>query len=316
VELRATKPEDLPGLSALFELRFGHPLTPEEWRWKYEQVPGEARSWVAVAPGGEVIAHAGALCLPGRWSGGEAGVWQLVDFAGTTAKRGLRPAFVELGRALLADLPRPNDAPFLFGFPSERHFRLGGKVFGYQPLTEIPIWAGELPEPAPGEGETEKHDLAFAGAQAIWEGCTVLGVRRTAELLNWRYYARPHRYYRFYRLLAGERSGLAVFGFVGEEARAAELWLPPGKERGREGQDPFDWAPSLRAVAADLRAMGLRTWRFWSSAQEGLDELFAALGLETRGERQFVGCRGREGGADGRAAAFGFTYSMGDYDLV
>ncbi|HXO42553.1 MAG TPA: hypothetical protein VN999_13960, partial [Thermoanaerobaculia bacterium] len=122
ISLRPTEPGDLPGLSALFEARFGHPLTPEEWTWKYRQLPGEARSLVAVraaraatavevpeavavagaagaagaggatAGAGEVVAHAGALRLPARWRGGQGGIWQLVDFVGRAAGRGLRPA--------------------------------------------------------------------------------------------------------------------------------------------------------------------------------------------------------------------------------
>jgi hypothetical protein len=233
-----------------------------------------------------------------------------VDFAGTTARRGLRSAFVDLGLALLADLPRPEDVPFLFGFPSERHFRLGGKVFGYLPLREIEILAGELPQGVGAPGAIEKHDHAFEGVEAIWEACEVTGVRRSADFLNWRYYARPGRYYRFYRLLAGERHGLAVFGFVGEEARAAELWLPPGAG-GVEA-----WEPALRAVAADLREMGMHTWRFWSPPRPEWGSLLAKLGLELTDERQFLGTRGRQGGEDPREAAQGCACSMGDYDLI
>jgi hypothetical protein len=314
MELRPTRLEDLPGLSALFEQRFGHGLTLEEWTWKYRQIPGESRSWVAVAPDGEILAHAGALALPARWSGGEAGIWQLVDFAGKTQRRGLRPAFVDLGQALLADIPRPKDAPFIFGFPSERHFRLGGRVFGYQPLTEVAIWKGELAGAIRSEGaESDQEEplfesggLAFEGVEAIWEACAVQGVRRSTGFLNWRYYARPQRYYRFYRLRAGNVAGLAVFAFVGEEARAAELWLPGGG----------DWLPSLRAVTKDLQGSGIRSWTFWSPVRPEWAGLLPDLGLVSAGETQFVGCRGGEGGLDPQVAAQGFTYSMGDFDLT
>ncbi|HSN89541.1 MAG TPA: hypothetical protein VL025_22455, partial [Thermoanaerobaculia bacterium] len=118
LSLHPTRPEDLPSLGALFSDRFGHGLSPEEWAWKYRAVPGEGRSLVAVEEAtGEVVAHAGALCLPARWRGGEAGIWTLVDFAGTTRRRGLRPALVELGRLLLADLPREGDAPLDLRLP-------------------------------------------------------------------------------------------------------------------------------------------------------------------------------------------------------
>lgn len=303
LSLRPTRPEDLLSLSALFSDRFGHGLSPEEWTWKYRAVPGEGRSLVAVDDAtDEAVAHAGALCLPARWRGGEAGIWTLTDFAGTTRRRGLRPALVELGRQLLADLPREGDAPWIFGFPSERHFRLGERTFGYRPLTTAQVFAGEIPEgTAPAGVRLETGDSAGDWAEAVWEACGSLGVRRSVAFLNWRYWSRPNRYYRFYRLFSGEAEGFAVFSFLGEETWAAELWLPPGAE----------WYPSLLAVAADLRATGLRTWRFWTPP-----DWASALGLSPTGERQFIGCRGRKDGEDPVAAAAGFTYSMGDWDFT
>ena len=287
IEIRPTRPEDLPSLSTLFADRFGHTLEPDEWEWKYRQLPGEARSFVAVQDG-EVVAHAGALCLPARWQGGDAGIWQLVDFVGNPKRGGLRPALVDLGRTLLADLPRESDAPWIFGFPSERHFKLGQRVFGYHPLTEIETFSGPIPEGAPAPIETSDSGGDWAGG--VWERAGVLGVRRTDEFLRWRYWGRPRRYYRFYRL----KEGLAVFAFVGEEAWAAELWLASHEE--------------MLAIAADLRASGLRTWKFWSNP--------GGLGLTLESERRFVGCRGRTGGPDPSPLAAGFTYSMGDHDLT
>ncbi|HET9225471.1 MAG TPA: hypothetical protein VFR31_02300, partial [Thermoanaerobaculia bacterium] len=279
-EIRPTQPSDLPSLSRLFADRFGHTLEPDEWDWKYRHLPGEARSFVAVQDG-EVVAHAGALCLPARWQGGEGGIWQLVDFVGTPKRGGLRPPLVELGRALLHDLPREQDAPWIYGFPSERHFKLGQRVFGYYPLLEIQTFSGPIPE---GSSEV-KLEIGDSGGE--WERPGVLGVRRTAAFLHWRYWARPRRYYRFYRW----EDGFAVFAFVGEEAWAAELW---GATH-----------PVMLSIAADLRASGLRTWKFWSDP--------GSLGL-LPDERRFVGCRGKTG--DPAPLAAGFTYSMGDYDLV
>ena len=300
VSFRPTTPDDLPALTGFFADRFGHPWSPEEWTWKYRSLPGEARSLVAVDGDGAILAHGGALCLPARWRGREVGLWQLVDWAGK-ARRGLRPPLVELGQRLLADLPREGEAPWIFGFPSERHFRLGERVFGYLPLAELEELAGPLPEPSSGDGLVEVGDSCGDWAEAVWEACGVEGIRRSASFLNWRYYARPHRYYRFYRLASKGIEGLAVFAFVlGGEAWAAELWLPPGGE----------WYAPMLAVAADLRAAGLQRWRFWPPLS-GLD-----LGLRPSGVRRFVGCRGRKDGEDPVEAARGFVYAMGDYDLV
>ena len=94
---------------------------------------------------GESLAHAGALCLPGRWRGGEAGVWQPWTSPATPGARGC--ALPGGARAAPADgLPRPADAPWIFGFPSERHFRLGQRVFGYRPLAGVEELGGDIPE--------------------------------------------------------------------------------------------------------------------------------------------------------------------------
>ncbi len=317
---RPTRPEDLSGLDELFRARFGHPLRSAEWEWKYRRLPGESRSRVAVDEGGRVLAHAGALRLPARLApGGGDGIWQLTDWVGETTGGGLRPPLVGLGRGLLADLPRPGDAPWIFGFPSERHFRLGQRVFGYRPLPAIMPLRGAIPSTGGRAKETlvEVSDRCGEWAEAAWDACGVRGVRRSVAFLNWRYHARPDRYYRVYRLRpkgAADpgRDGLAVFAFVGELALGAELWLPAAA--GGAGA----WRGPLTAVADDLRAAGLERWELWPApADSGLAPLLAELGLRPSGESRVMGCRGRAGSERGPSPADPeFYYAMGDYDLA
>jgi hypothetical protein len=313
IAVRPTAEGDLPGLDALFRASFGHGFAADEWEWKYRRLPGEGRSLVAVDGAGAVVAHAGALRLPACRGEAEAGIWQLADFAGTTggAGGGLVPPLVRCGRALLAGLPGPADLPWIFGFPSARHFRLGERAFGYRPLAEVRPLAGPLPavdEPRPGvAAPAERLDPGDDLAERAWAACAVDGVVRTTAFLNWRYHDRPARYYRYYRLAAAGAEGLAVFAFVGRAAWAAELWLPPAG----------GWYDALVAAAADLRAAGLESWRFWPPRPGcGLDATLARLGLAPEAETLFVGCRGAPGGADPVVAAAGFYYAMGDYDAV
>ena len=337
IRSRATTPEDLPALDELFRARFGHPLTPEEWEWKYRRLPGEARSRVAVDEGGRVLAHAGALRFPARLAPSPApsradGIWQLTDWVAAAAGAGLRPPLVGLGRDLLADLPRPGDAPWIFGFPSARHFRLGQRVFGYRPLPAIMPLQGPIPPtppslspgPSAAGAVVEVGDLCGEWAEVAWDSCGVRGVRRSVAFLNWRYHARPDRYYRVYRLRPtgaadAARDGLAVFAFVGSLARGTELWLPPvpGGDPGPEGA----WRAALEAVAADLRAAGLERWELWppppGGAGRGLAAELADLGLTPSGEPLVMGCRARGASLEGPSPEDpGFYYAMGDYDLA
>jgi hypothetical protein len=309
ITVRPTADGDLAGLSALFEARFGHPITAEEWTWKYRHLPGASRSLVAVDGAGTVLAHAGLVRLPARWGGGEGGLWQLVDFAGRAGGGGggLRPPLLEVGRQLLSDLPVPPDVPWMFGFPNVRHFRLGARMFGYRHHSSLMQMAGPLPAAPPAAGcRLETGDTCGDWAAAVWERCAVRGIRRSAAFLNWRYWARPQRYYRFYRLWNEEEAeGLAVFAFVGQEAWAAELWLPP----------PGEWYAPMLAAAADLRAAGLHTWRFWplpaaapgckaAAACTGAPSaggLLRQLGLRAEGEPLFVAMISRDAPTAGTA---------------
>lgn len=327
VEVRPAAEGDLPGLAALFEERFGHAWSPAERTWKYRALPGEARSWVAVR-GERVLAHAGALRLEARLPCGvRRGIWQLTDWMGSVEDGGLRPPLVVLGRRLLADLPGPADAPWIFGFPSDRHLALGERTFGYLPLAPVRPLGGELAravDAAGGEAGAEippreVTDRCGDWAEAAWTACGVPSVRRSVAFLNWRYHARPGRYYRVYRIAPADGAGpdgLAVFAFVGSLARGAELWLPPAPSGA--GTQRERWAPSLRAVAHDLLAAGLESWQLWPPpAGSGLAPLLDGLGLRPAGAPVTMGCRGRGGTTDGSSPADpDFHYAMGDYDAV
>ena len=302
---RPTAPGDLPALSDLYAEGFGRSWSPEEWEWKYRRLPGEARSVVVEDAEGLLRAHVGALALPARWTGGEGVLWQLTDFVARGA--GLHPPLVRAGRALLADLPRIGDLPWIFGFPSARHLSLGERVFGYHPLAPAEWWAGELPAPlAAGDATAlEIGDAPGPGAEAAWEACGGLGVRRSAAFLSWRYHARPERYYRFYAPAGDSAGALAVAAFAGPLVTLAELWLPPGT----------DGEAFLRAVASDLRATGLHRWRAWPAP--GQERALGALGLRPSGETVPRGCRGPAGaGPETVGYAASLYHPPGDWDLV
>ncbi len=335
MQLRWTQERDLAGVDELFAKGFGHGLSRAAWEWKYRAIPGEARSAVAVAEDGRVLAHAGAIGLPARWrgsrdSGGRGDLlWQTVDFVATPRGGGLRPPVVPLMQWIIEDLPRPGDTPWIIGFPNPRNRRLTERILRSGRLGGIRRWVGELAavEPAqreeggevwiesgdscsieaPGGGSSDggAEDLDPGGwAERVWRACGVHGVRRDAAFLNWRYHARPERYYRFYRLSASGVDGLVVVAFCGTEAAVTELWLPPGGA----------WTGGLAAIAADLRAAGLARWQFWM-APPGTGWL-EGLGL-VEAEEIHLAYRGRVGQdlAELTGPAQDFYYGMGDFDF-
>jgi hypothetical protein len=303
IEIIEGSPELLPALNDLFVDRFGHELQEAEWRWKYSSVPGRSRSLVGLGPDGRVLAHAGAIGLEADWSGGRAILWQAVDWAGRSGG-GLRPPLLQVGRRLLAQTPGPDDVPWIYGFPSERHFRLGLKVFGYRAAGEIVPWTGDLPEGGKGLSP-EIVPTCDTWAETAWAACRGTGIRRTAHFLNWRYHARPERYYRLYRVPGPGIFGLIVAAFVGEDARLTEVWLP----------EPIDVVAALTGIANDLRSAGLSRWSVWPAPR--LDPaLLARLGLVPGAETRVLACRAQHHRPDCRPGAASLDYAMGDYDAA
>ncbi|MEM7048246.1 MAG: hypothetical protein AAF604_01245 [Acidobacteriota bacterium] len=305
ISFRDTGEAELAGLDALFRDRFGHPFDAESWDWKYRRTPGSAISRVAVDEAGEVLAHAGALAFPAHWRGGSGLLWSVVDIAGRTGKgQGLRPPMLDLLGGILDELPHSGDFPWVTGFPNRRHYQLGRRAFDYVAVaTKVPLW-GELPTAPPRQAGAEPQDTCPPEAEAIWTACDLGGVVRSGTFLNWRYYARPSRYYRFYRLSSGSLMGLAVFAFVGPEAWAAELWLPAGG----------DWYDALLAVAGDLRRAGIERWRFWPSADAVQQRVLERLSLRKVPKEETLVCW--QGPVDRALSDFGLYFSMGDHDAV
>lgn len=306
-QARPARDDDTEALVALFARRFDYVVSADAWRWKYAARVGRVLSVVVENDAGEIVAHAGALAQPARWSNGRGLLWQLVDYMGTPAGTGLLPPLVGAGNSLLRQLDGLESAPFIFGFPSETAFSLGKRRFGYLPLQQVAKLAGPLPEATAGNASlVEWSDRAGEWAVRAWEGCAVTGVDRSQEFLDWRYTARPDRYYRFYRLRSGESEGFAVFGFHGEDAVAAELWLP----------SPGDWPSALAAVAADLRSMGMRTWSFWPPAGPHAKSALASLGLRPTQESILIGLRAHGTEEAAYEAARDVYFGAGDFDMT
>jgi hypothetical protein len=332
IEIRPTEPADLVGVDALFQRGFGHGLSRTAWEWKYHALPGDGRTTVAVTTEGEVLAHAGGLALPARWRDDdgvvrEALMWNTVDFVAGAGGGGLRPPVVPLMFKLMEDMPRPGDAPWVIGFPSARNLRLTERIVKSSHLRRIQQWKGELAPAAErasevaGEGaaelEMEIGDSCAVGVdgggdqgwvERVWSACGGRGVVRSPAFLNWRYHARPERFYRFYRLRSAVEGqlieGLAVVAFEGSEAAVTELWLPPAG----------DWRRAVPEIARDLLATGLVRWRLWTPPAG--EASLAGLGLEPDDVVDVV-YRGRLGQPleEVRPIADAAYYAMGDHDL-
>ena len=255
--LRPTAPADLPALADFFADRFGHPSTPEEWAWKYRSLPGEARSLLAVDAGGVPRSHprprrralpAGPLAGAASWGSGSSWTGPAPP-AGAACGRPWSSSAAGSWPTSRATATPPGSSAFPASATSGS--ASGSSATGrWRSSRSSPVPCPRLPAPAGGD---RAGDSCGDWAAAAWEACGVAGSAGRPPSSTGATTPGPGATTGSTGSLPRGSRGFAVFAFVGDEAWGAELWLPPGGE----------WYPPLLAVAADLRAAGLRRWRFW-----------------------------------------------------
>ncbi len=231
-----------------FERVFGETRSPALWRQIYRASPDGAVGVAALDGANAVVGHYGATLQRFAGMGREGVVFgQIRDVFTHPAVRGAGTGrgslFARLGREFHERFGG-RDVKVIFGFPPERHFRLGARLLGYRHLVGLTIWGREVPPPVNVAGERlgalapvasfgDEMDILWAHRPAT----ATMATPRTAAFLNWRFAPRPNRNYRCYRydsFLAGGIAGYAVVAYDGDEARLADFRLPDDPDLRRD----------------------------------------------------------------------------------
>ena len=261
VEVRPATPADAPGIRRLFQRVFRAELSPEEWRWKFEQDPDGWFGIVAVLDG-EVVGNYSGWGMRFVLDGETRLLYSVGDVATDPSVRALggrRGVYRRMTEAFYEEVGR--EVPFCFGFPNSRALRVSERIVGSRtlfPIEEIRVPVGAFPAAPPdfGSGEFVGEDF-----DPLWDRArtafTCAAVRDRARV-NWRFHARPTRYYRMlWRRRAGEMIGWAALSVVGENATVADFLA-------RE-PDGTDLPPLFAGAAQEARGLGARTLVFWST---------------------------------------------------
>ncbi len=132
------RPADELALLELFGRAFGHAMPPAQWRWKYA---GLDPIGIMVCRDGRPVAFYGGMPREIRRFGKPAAAVQICDVMVDPAERGIltrRGPFFLAASAFAEGLVGPGRRYSLaFGFPSERHARLGERLGLYARLGEV-----------------------------------------------------------------------------------------------------------------------------------------------------------------------------------
>ncbi len=326
--IRPYRPGDETAILSSWKEAFGQEMTLSHWRWKYPGNPEGFRCLLCLAEDGTVVAHYAAQVTRITFYGEEIlGLhltdsfshprfrWALGGKTGLFVRTGwifLRTFLEEIdlpAEPLATDLPK---ARLAYGFPGERHFRLGVRLMKYRRHEPGVLYL--TAEGAKGRrrpGLVEEDLTAFTEWPRLEEVFSpwrdkVFGVERRAAFLRWRF-SWPGKEYRiFYTKTFWRKKTKAwlIAGPAESRWRVLDFWA-------REEEDLVEL---LQGVLARVPT-GLEVWVAGNHPlanafeKAGFRRAQEPLGIVPCTRCYFAGRRVPPEAADG------FFFTMADADL-
>lgn len=327
VRIRRYRPGDGPAVNRGFERVFGKARDLEEWEWKFPADEREETILIAEEHG-EVLAHFAAIPVALQVDGRRVRGGQVVDVF-SVRRQGL---FLRLVDRFYEELCGPGRLELIYGFPGDRHFRLGVRKLRYSDPVPVGFWsrrAGSEPDAGRDRGlgrklrqtwrtwtsgVTLRRALEPAAVDRLWQRVSsrhpVCAVR-DREWIERRFTSRPGESYVHLGVRRrGQPAALAVLRAEGSILHWAELvW--DGEDRG-----------TLRELDAEVdriaRRSGARECRLWLAgdpeAEAVLRERGWRLGTEPQGLH--LGAVSFLPDLDPLSVCRRLYLTMGDADLV
>jgi len=278
-EVRTATPDDAPGIRRLFRRVFGREMSAEEWDWKFSRDPDGWFGTVAILDG-EIVGNYAGWAMRLRLDGEERLVYSVGDVATDPAVRTLggRRGVYRSMTELFYETVEARGIPFCFGFPNARALEVSDRIAGTRPLRAIRERHVACDSFPPEPGDAGAGDFVGEEFDPLWAEAarflTHAAVRDRARA-NWRFHARPSRYYRMvWRESAGRIRSWAVLSVVGEQALVADFLS--------ERPDGRDLAGLFATAAAEARRLGATRLVFWETPGAPGHAAVAGLPGDTR----------------------------------
>lgn len=272
--VREATAADSPGVRNLFRRVFGRELTEDEYSWKFERNPDGWYGVVALV-GEEIVGNYAGWGSRMILDGAPALCYSVGDVATDPSVRGMggrRGIYRSMTEAFYEEV-RSRGVPFCYGFPNPRAHRISNAMAGTRtlfPIREVHVavsrFSGPPPDSRAGDFVGESYDSLWAAALGV---ATHSPVRDRARA-NWRFHARPGRWYRMvWQENAGETLAWAVLSVAGETALVADFL-------GRE-TDGSDLPALFSTAAAEAGRLGASRLVFWEPPGGPAAELLRSL---------------------------------------
>jgi len=288
--IRPFEPEDEPGVLALWREAFGRDMSYDIWRWKYRDNPFGRQIMLCLHEDATPVVMFACLPYPALCQGKRLWVSHAVDnmshprFRGTISGR--RGLFVRTAEAFFQTYAGPGKSTFVYGFPGQRHYRLGQLLLDYMQLQGgIAYLEAETekircnPKMFSGRLRTVKPDhTAFdrimRRAAREYSFC----VQRDAKFMHWRFGLHPECTYELWMLFsfaALRPKGFVAFRVQGDHADAVDMLLNP---------DLLEVRDFWSRLAHKLARRGIRKIRTWLPGNHILTQHLCACGFVLKPE--------------------------------
>jgi hypothetical protein len=260
--VRDATAEDAPGIRRLFQKVFGTALSPEEWSWKFDQNPDGWYSVVGVLDDTrEIVGHYAGWSARFQFDGESRLLYSVGDVATDPAVRGYggrRGVYRAMTEHFYGCAEREG-VPFCYGFPNPRALTVSERIVGSRTLMPVRLMKVPIDDFREAPADAGFGDFVDESFDPLWDAARhgiAIGPVRDRRRVNWRFHARPNRYYRMiWRREGSEMIAWAVLSvgdgvatvvdYLGRDARGAEL-------------------PALFDAAADeARRLGAAHLAFW-----------------------------------------------------
>ena len=328
VRIRRYRPGDGPAINRGFERVFGKTRKLDEWEWKF---PDEREKTILIAEeGGEVLAHFAAIPVSLQADGRRIRAGQVVDVF-SVRRQGL---FLRLVDRFYRELCGPGRLELIYGFPGERHFRLGVRRLRYSEPVPVRFWSRRMKPEVDAEdrqngrlvgalcrrwrtwisGVSLRKGFDPAAMDRLWNRASsrfpVSAVRDRAWIER-RLVDRPGVEY-LHRTVwrRGEPAALAVLRSVGPVLHWAELlW---------DGEDRRTLEELDAEVERVARGSGVRECRLWLAGDREAEAVLATRGWRRGHEPQdlHLGAVSFLPDLDPVSVCRRLYLTMGDADLV
>lgn len=317
IEVRPATPEDRPALRALFRAAFGTDASAEDWEWKYDRCPHVAVS-IGAFEGERAIGFFGGLGTRYRGREGDLPGLSAVDVMTAPSSRALgrRTLFQRVGLEFF-ERNGAAGAPFVLGFPNDRHLLAGERILGYISVEPVAEWTRSLGRPGlltrlrrrrlrhgRGSAVSPAHD-ALAEELHAREGWRT---DRSRSTLDWRF-ARPGVSYDVHELLDARGRSTAYAAVRVVAGRALLVDLQAADEAGGAVADLLD------AVAEAFEGTGARELVLRAGSASGLAARAAELGFAPADTDTHFTVRPFHPAFQLARAASAFDYRFLDHDV-